>query len=398
MADNENADEIKQEFEEEQSVPVQEEPQLEQEQQQQPEENVPEPEIKTENEEQTTEENAENAENTDNTDNTEAVEQTNVETNGNGEEAVEGGDGEGEKQEDKQLEEGALINATEDNDAKMFIGGLSWDTQNFTLREYFEKYGKVRDCTIKKDSKTERSRGFGFVLFEDPKCVDEVMKCKDHWLDGRHIDPKRAEAQRKDGKLFVGGISTETEDDTIREHFSQFGEIDVLERPTDRNTGKKRGFCFITFKKDGVLKLACAERNQELDGKSIDVKEAQQQLERGNRFMGRGGGMGRGGWGGPPGGYGGGGGFGYGGGYGGGYDGYGGGYGAGGGGFGGHGGYGNYGFQGGYGGGGKGSKPREGLGRRRGGGWGDTRTHSNHINWYGHRGQFHGAYHGYHDY
>ena len=44
-------------------------------------------------------------------------------------------------------------------------------------------------------------------------------------LDGRKIDPKRAEAIRKDGKLFVGGIKTETDNEKIKEYFSNFGEV-----------------------------------------------------------------------------------------------------------------------------------------------------------------------------
>lgn len=243
---------------------------------------------------------------------------------------------------DKPAEEGSLIQATEDNELKMFVGGLSWETETSALKEYFAKFGEVKDVTIKKDSRTERSRGFGFVLFADKESVAQVIKQSNHFLGGRKIDPKPAQAQRKDGKLFAGGISPETDNDKIKEHFAKFGEIEVFERPVDKSTKKNRGFAFVTYKKDGVLKLACAERKQQLDGHEIEVKEARIENDRSQRGgFGRGGGGGgfgmRGGWGpqmGPygggfgyggfDGGYGGFGGFGYGGGFGGGYAGYGG--------------------------------------------------------------------------
>ena len=49
-------------------------------------------------------------------------------------------------------------------------------------------------------------------------------------------------------KIFVGGLPFTSDNDSIREDFKQFGEIDDIYLPTDKETGKPRGFCFVTFK------------------------------------------------------------------------------------------------------------------------------------------------------
>lgn len=48
-------------------------------------------------------------------------------------------------------------------------------------------------------------------------------------------------------KIFVGGIKEDTEEDHLREYFQMYGKIESIEVMEERQTGKKRGFCFITF-------------------------------------------------------------------------------------------------------------------------------------------------------
>ena len=109
------------------------------------------------------------------------------------------------------------------------------------------------------------------------------------------------------GKLFVGGLAWATRDEGLRAHFEQCGEVTDAKVIMERDTGRSRGFGFVTFADDESASQAVNTLNgSDLDGRSIRVDKA---TERPNR----GGGGGRGGRGGG-GGYGGGGGGGYGGG------------------------------------------------------------------------------------
>ncbi|MEZ4426122.1 MAG: RNA-binding protein [Nannocystaceae bacterium] len=142
-------------------------------------------------------------------------------------------------------------------------------------------------------------------------------------------------------KLFIGGLSWGTDDTGLRGAFERFGSIVEAKVITERDTGRSRGFGFVTFADATSAETAISEMDGcEMDGRRIKVNLAQ------DRGGGGGGGGGRGGGGG----FGGGGGGGYGGGGGGGYGGGGGRGGGGGGGRGGRGGGGGGGFGGGRGG------------------------------------------------
>ncbi|OIW17323.1 hypothetical protein TanjilG_22435 [Lupinus angustifolius] len=147
-------------------------------------------------------------------------------------------------------------------------------------------------------------------------------------------------------KVFVGGISYSTDDTSLRESFARYGEVLDAKVIIDRETGRSRGFGFITYATSEDASSAIQGMDgQDLHGRRVRVNYATERERPG--FGGGGGGYGGGG-----GGYGGGGGSYGGGGYGGGGGSYGGGgYGGGGGGYGGGGG--SYGG-GGYGGGGYG--------------------------------------------
>ncbi|MBK7077796.1 MAG: RNA-binding protein [Myxococcales bacterium] len=104
-------------------------------------------------------------------------------------------------------------------------------------------------------------------------------------------------------RLYVGNLSFNTSSETIREEFSALGEVTDVHVVMDRETGRPRGFAFVTMGSPAEAQKAINEMNGKmLDGRPLRVNEAEERSPRG------GGGGGGGGYGGGGGGYGGGGG------------------------------------------------------------------------------------------
>lgn len=100
-------------------------------------------------------------------------------------------------------------------------------------------------------------------------------------------------------KLFVGGLSFDTTDDSLRTFFEQAGAVDSAQVVTDRFSGRSRGFGFVEMSSQAEARTAIDTLNgQVLDGRTITVDEARERT-------GGGGGGGRGGYGGGGGGRGG---------------------------------------------------------------------------------------------
>jgi RNA-binding protein Musashi len=176
-----------------------------------------------------------------------------------------------------------------------------------------------------RDGASGRSRGFGFLTFKDARTVNIVM-VKEHYLDGKivrphsstsryslfrsgpssfsgphlsyfcifprsspqsstkskssqipKIDPKRAiprDEQERTSKIFVGGVSQEATEQDFKEYFMQFGRVIDATLMMDKDTGRPRGFGFVTFDSEAAVE-ACLEIPLEIHGKPIEVKKAQ---------------------------------------------------------------------------------------------------------------------------
>ncbi|KAI7830022.1 hypothetical protein BX661DRAFT_180951 [Kickxella alabastrina] len=197
------------------------------------------------------------------------------------------------------------------DEGKLFVGGLSWETDENRLREYFSKYGTIIDCSIMRDQTTGRPRGFGFVTFENIDGVNAVLQEPTHTVDGKQIDPKHAiprDNQVSQGRNNYsggqqshggsvgnynansggdggygnnnsnGGGRNSYEDPTKDMRGEKFGVITETKLMMDRETGRSRGYGFLQFETEDAAMQAVKIGNSGdgimIHGKRVDVKPA----------------------------------------------------------------------------------------------------------------------------
>ncbi|MGI9014784.1 MAG: RNA recognition motif domain-containing protein [Phycisphaerales bacterium] len=91
-------------------------------------------------------------------------------------------------------------------------------------------------------------------------------------------------------RLYVGNLNYGTTEDSLRDAFSEFGQVDEISIPTDRMTGRPRGFAFVQMTNDAEGKAAIEGLNgKDLEGRTLTVNEARERTPR----SGGGGGGGR---------------------------------------------------------------------------------------------------------
>lgn len=89
---------------------------------------------------------------------------------------------------------------------KLFVGGLSWDTDDDSLRNAFEPHGEIREAKVITDRETGRSRGFGFVTYVNGADADKAIEAMNGAsLDGRTLKVDAAQDKQRGGGGGGGG-------------------------------------------------------------------------------------------------------------------------------------------------------------------------------------------------
>lgn len=89
------------------------------------------------------------------------------------------------------------------------------------------------------------------------------------------------------GKIFVGGLSWQTTEESLMFHFQQYGAVTSVELMKDRNTGKPRGFGFVCFADPATVDLVMQEQHEvchKVRAKEVKKKKVQRKRKRTNRL------------------------------------------------------------------------------------------------------------------
>uniref|UniRef100_A0A7S4JU30 RRM domain-containing protein n=1 Tax=Paramoeba aestuarina TaxID=180227 RepID=A0A7S4JU30_9EUKA len=183
------------------------------------------------------------------------------------------------------------------NPCKVHVASLCTETTNDGLRKYFEGFGEVVDAVVMKNWQTGFSRRFGFVTFKNSETVERVLQTS-HVLDGKTIEVTRAVVKGlvhvRSGKIYVAALPFEVTVDELKGYFSAFGSVESAEVILNRDTGRSRGFGFVTFH-DVETARTVLTREHLLRDRKVVVKAAEPKgFDRGPMGGGRGGFAGRG--------------------------------------------------------------------------------------------------------
>ncbi|XP_076957914.1 28 kDa ribonucleoprotein, chloroplastic-like [Bidens hawaiensis] len=181
-------------------------------------------------------------------------------------------------------------------DAKVFVGNLPYDVDSEQLAQLFQQAGVVEISEVIYNRETDQSRGFGFVTMstveEAEKAVELLYRYE---LGGRYLTvnkaaprgsrPERAErAPQNFGpqyRVYVGNLPWDVDDGRLEQLFSEHGKVLSARVVYDRESGRSRGFGFVTFSTESELNDAIENLDgQSLGGRAIRVNVAEEKPKR----------------------------------------------------------------------------------------------------------------------
>ncbi|XP_059657207.1 28 kDa ribonucleoprotein, chloroplastic-like [Cornus florida] len=178
-------------------------------------------------------------------------------------------------------------------EAKVFVGNLPYDVDSEKLAEIFNQAGVVEIAEVIYNRETDRSRGFAFVTMNT---VEEAEKAVDMFhrfdLDGRLLTVNKAaprgsrperppRVSEPSYRIYVGNLPWDVDNGRLEQVFSEHGKVVDARVVYDRESGRSRGFGFVTMSTEAELNDAIANLDgQSLSGRAIRVNAAEERPRR----------------------------------------------------------------------------------------------------------------------
>ncbi|KAI3885041.1 hypothetical protein MKW98_002433 [Papaver atlanticum] len=183
------------------------------------------------------------------------------------------------------------------DDAKLFVGNLPYDIDSEKLANLFDQAGVVEVAEVIYNRETDESRGFAFVTMSSVEEAEKAVEMFNRYdINGRTLNvnkasPKGSRPERTPRsfgsssslRLYVGNLSWQVDDARLEQVFSEHGKVMDAKVVMDRETGRSRGFGFVTMSAQSELDDAIAALDgQSLDGRMVRVNVAEQRPPRRN--------------------------------------------------------------------------------------------------------------------
>jgi len=175
---------------------------------------------------------------------------------------------------------------------KLYIRGLPWLVSEDEIRDFFKESGEMVRCEqpLTDDG---RASGTAFLTFATVEGATEGLKLDqatfgERWLSvklssekpKREGDWKPSEKQAGCTQCFIGNLSWDVDEQTIRDFFGACGEIKQIRFSEDRETGRFKGFGHVEFESSESTDAAVALAGQDVCGRPIRVDFAAQKAPR----------------------------------------------------------------------------------------------------------------------
>ncbi|KAJ3681188.1 hypothetical protein LUZ60_015677 [Juncus effusus] len=174
-------------------------------------------------------------------------------------------------------------------EAKLFVGGIPFDVTSEKLAELFDQAGIVEVAEIVYNRGTDQSRGFGFVTMSTVEEAEKAVEMFNRYeFGGRILTVNKAAARGERVErgpreprgpaytMYVGNLPWSVDEPRLQEVFSEHGKVVRAKVMFDRETGRSRGFGFVTMEtKEEMDDAIAALDGQTLDGRALRVNIAE---------------------------------------------------------------------------------------------------------------------------